>query len=349
MANILITWGIWYIWSHVSLEFLQEWHDVIILDNLSKNPLTVLHEIETISWKKPKFYEVDIRNIQWMQQVFRENKIDAVIHLAGFKSVEESCRNPYEYYDVNINWTIRLLYTMSQFNVSKIVFSSSATVYDTISNVPPYIEEDKTSTVNPYGTTKLIVEQLLSDVAKHKFMNSVALRYFNPIWCHPSWLIGDNPKNPTNLLPLLFKAVTGEIEKIKIFGNDYETTDWSWVRDFIHVMDVARSHLHAYEYLNEFEAAQKNSDEHQQISWMNEVFNISTWEGTSVLELLTIVEQVTWRKVAHAIVDRRDWDVATSIWNPYKAKNILWWSSKYSIEKAVQDHRNFVQKHKEII
>ena len=345
MAKILITGWLGYIGAHTAVVLTQEWFDVILLDNLSNSSLTTLNEIEEITGKKLPFYETDIRDIKSLDKVFSENRdIDWVIHLAALKSVGESCEKPYEYYDININGTIRLLYTMNRYNISKIVFSSTAAVYDNKTNIPPFIENDKKVPINPYATTKLIVEQILSDVAEHKYMNSVSLRYFNVIGAHTSGLIGDAQKKKNNLLPIIFSAMT-ENTKMNVYGKDYDTEDGTAVRDYIHVMDIAKAHLHAFSYLETFEKTQEESQHHELVRGMNEVFNIGTSEGTSVLEMIKLVENVTGKKVAYNITERREGDAGVVIANPKKAKNILGWVPDFSIHQAIEDHWNFVTKH----
>lgn len=346
MTKVLITWGLWYIGSHLAVLLTQEEYDVVLVDNLSNSSLTTLNDIEEITGKKPVFYEADIRDVKALDKIFSEHRdIDGVMHLAWLKSVGESCNKPYEYYDININGTIRLLYTMNRYNISKIVFSSTAAVYDTITGIPPFVESDKKTPINPYATTKLIVEQILSDVAQHKFMNSVMLRYFNVVGAHSSWIIGDSQKKPTNLLPVIFNTIANKGDRMDIYGNDYETEDGTAVRDYIHVMDIAKAHLHAFAYLDTFEHTHKNSREHEMIQWMHEVFNIWTGDWMSVLQMIKLVENVSGKKVSYSIEDRREWDAGTVIANPKKAKNVLGRKAEETVAKAIEDHWNFVVKH----
>ncbi len=337
--KILITWGLWYIGSHTATVFMKEWYDIIIVDNLSNSRQSVLNSIKYITWKTPKFYEVDIRNYTDLEQVFDKhgNEIDLVIHFAGKKAVWESCNDPFLYYENNITWTVNLLKVMNKYNVNQIIFSSSATVYDAENLLPPFSETDKTKTTNPYWTTKLVIENLLRDMVVHKWFSAVALRYFNPIWAHPSHVLWEDPKwVPTNLLPFLLKVAKWEIEKLNVFGNDYDTEDGTCIRDYIHVMDVAEAHYDAANYLlNRVEI--NETSEMYTAEPVFEICNIWTGYGKSVLEMVEIVKTIVGHDIPCEIVGRRSWDVAVSLANPNKAKQLLNREAKRTVVEWVED------------
>lgn len=269
-----------------------------------------------------------------------------MVHFAAKKAVGESCHDPFLYYDNNINGTINLLKAMEKFDVKDIIFSSSATVYDAENLLPPFSENDRLKTINPYGTTKLVMEYLLKDMVMHKRFNAVALRYFNPIGAHASHLIGESPKGiPTNLLPFLLKVAKGEIEKLSVFGNDYETEDGTCIRDYIHVMDVAEAHFAAAKFLEE----QEKMNETSEVPAMPlfEVANIGTGYGKSVSEMISIVETVVDKKIPYVVVERRAGDAPISLANPLKAKKLFDREAKRSIMQAVEDAWAFLQKQEE--
>ncbi len=346
MKKILITWGLWYIGSHVTIQCMKEGYEVVILDNLSNSSLTTLHEIEQIVGKKPIFFDADMRDIRKLEQLFSEhNDIEWVLHLAWYKSNKESCEKPYEYYDVNINGTIRLLYMLNKYNITKIVFASTANVYDFASTIPPFVETDKVKPLTPLATTKLIVEQILSDIAKHKYMNSVTLRIFTTIGADKSGLIGDSPKKHANLASNLSKVALGQRDKFALYGKDFATEDGSAIKDFIHVDDVASAFIHSYVYLETFEKTQKESDDIEFLHGVNEIFNIASWMGSSVLEITNTMEQITEQRIPIKVEERKEWEVAVLIGNSKKAQNILWRQSQKTPFEALQDHWNFVTKH----
>ena len=341
--TILITWWLWYIWSHTCTVFGENNFNIIIIDNLSNSQIDVLDNIWEINWKKPIFYNVDIKNYEELEKIFKKHpEIDWIIHFAGKKAVWESCQDPFLYYDNNIIWTLNLFKLMQKYDKKNIVFSSSATVYDSLKILPPFTETDRVWTYNPYWTTKLVIEYLLKDLANFKWFNVVNLRYFNPIWAHSSWLLWENPKwIPNNLVPYIFKVAKGEIEKVQIFGNDYETLDGTWVRDYIHVMDVADAHLSAFNQLQKF-VEYKKENNIQDNKWYFDIFNIWTWDWKSVKEIIDLVSTVTWKTILSEVVSRRPWDIPTSIANPQKAKQVLWRESKRSVYQAIEDARRFV-------
>ena len=337
--KILITWGLGYIGSHTATVFIEAWYDVIIIDNLSNSHESTLEGIKLITWKTPKFYELDLRNYWDLDSIFEKhaNDISLVIHFASKKAVWESCQDPFLYYDHNITGTINLLKVMNKYNINQIIFSSSATVYDAENLLPPFSETDKTKTNNPYWTTKLIIENLLRDMVMQKWFSAIALRYFNPIGAHPTHILWENPKwIPTNLLPFLLKVAKWEIEKLNVFWNDYNTEDWTCIRDYIHIMDVANAHFAAAKYLfNRIEI--NETSEMYKTNPIFEICNIWTWYWKSVLEMIWIVENVVNKKIPFEIISRRAWDVAISLANPLKAKQLLNREAEKTIVQWVED------------
>ena len=318
--KVLITWWLGYIGSHTATVFIENWYDVVIVDNLSNSHESALEWIKAITWKTPKFYELDLRNYSDLDAVFEKHASDIalVIHFAARKAVWESCQDPFLYYDHNVLGTINLLKVMNKYRVNQIIFSSS-------------------ETTNPYGTTKLIIENLLRDRVIHKWFSAIALRYFNPIGSHPSHILWENPKwVPTNLLPFLLKVAKWEIEKLSVFGNDYDTEDWTCIRDYIHVMDVAEAHYSAAKYL--FDRIEINeTSEMYTAEPVFEICNIWTWYGKSVAEMIWIVETIVDKEIPYEIVDRRPWDVAISLANPLKAKQLLNWEATRTVVQWVED------------
>ena len=338
--KILITGGLGYIGAHTTVLFMQAGYDVVILDNLSNaHKESVLATIKELTSKEPLFYEGDIRNYDYLDNLFSKEEIDGVIHFAAKKAVGESCYDPFLYYDNNIIGSINLLKIMNKHQVKKLIFSSSATVYDTEKNIPPFTETDRLSTTNPYGTTKLVIEKLLYDMALHKGFSAICLRYFNPIGAHSSGLLWENPKGiPTNLVPFLMKVAKKEIEQITIFGGNYITPDGTCIRDYIHVEDVAQAHLQAFDYIQKY--IQQSSEVENWLPNFFEAFNIGTGTWKSVKEMLAITESIVWEPIAHTIGERREGDVAISVANPSKAKKMLWREPQKTIITAVEDARN---------
>jgi len=327
--KLLLTWWTWFIWSHTCVELLQAWHEVVIFDNLANSDLDVLDKIAQITDKKPKFVQGDIRDLTALQNVFSTWDIDWVIHFAGLKAVWVSCEDPFGYYDNNILGTINLLRVMDQHNVRNMIFSSSATVYDASQEVAPFGEDMRCwQTTNPYGTTKYIIEQLLQDMCHRKDMKITSLRYFNPVGAHPSWLIGEDPSDiPTNLLPIMMDVVQWKREQLEIYGNDYDTIDGTCIRDFIHVVDLAQAHMVARDGLGKQ-------------TWY-EYYNVWTWSGSSVSQMVTLCQDITWKPFPHTFVWRRDGDVAVSIADVSKIKDTLWREAKLSSEDALTDALRF--------
>ena len=346
--KILITWGLGYIGSHTATLFSEAGYEVVLVDNLSNtHKESALKGLEKIIGKAPIFYEGDVRDSEFMEKIFEQEVIDGVIHFAAKKAVGESCYDPFLYYDNNIIGTLRLLEVMEKYQVKNLIFSSSATVYDPEKNVPPFTENDRLNTTNPYGTTKLVIEYLLKDMSRNKGFSNIILRYFNPIWAHESGRIGENPKGiPTNLLPYMLKVANHEIETFQVFGDDYNTPDGTCIRDYIHIMDIAEAHLRAYEYLIERKEA-ANHDENLNTNFW-EVFNIGTGNGKSVKEMIHIVNSVIGEELKVEITERRDGDVAVSLANPEKAKQALSREPKRSIVQAIQDAWDFYTKTKHL-
>lgn len=334
MKNILVTGGAGFIGSHTCVELLNDNYNVIILDNLSNSKEGAIDRIKTITGKDLKFYKVDLLDEAGTDKVFAENDIDAVIHFAGLKAVGESVEKPLEYYDNNITGTLNLLKIMRKYSVKNIVFSSSATVYG-VNNKVPYTEDMPTSATNPYGYTKVMIEQILHDltVADSEW-SVVALRYFNPIGAHESGLIGENPNGiPNNLVPYIAQVALGKLEALRVFGNDYDTPDGTGVRDYIHVTDLAKGHLAALRY------ADKNTGFRP--------VNLGTGKGSSVLEVLKAYEKACGKELKYNIVPRRAGDIAWSYAETDLAKNLLGWEAKLDIEKMCQDSWNFTIKNPE--
>ena len=317
---ILVTGGTGFIGSHTTVELLNAGEEVVIVDNLSNSKECVLDRIEKITGIRPKFYKADLLDYDACEKVFKENDIESVIHFAGLKAVGESVSQPLRYYHNNLTGTFNLCALMSKYNAKKIVFSSSATVYGMPKSVP--ISEDfPLSTTNPYGETKLMIERILSDIVVSDGEWSVAiLRYFNPIGAHPSGLIGEDPKGiPNNLLPYVSKVADGKLECLSVFGNDYPTPDGTGVRDYIHVVDLAKAHLAALKYTRENKGVDR--------------FNVGTGTGYSVLEIVSAYEKASGKKVKYKIAPRRPGDIAECYANPEKAYKVLGWKA----EKNIQD------------
>jgi UDP-glucose 4-epimerase len=329
--NILITWWLWYIGSHTVVELLQQNYSCLILDNLSNSSVDVLEKIEAIAGQRPDFIQGDITDRELLHTIFDQKQIDAVIHFAWLKAVWESCQDPFKYYHQNIGGTITLLEAMQEHNVKKMIFSSSATVYDAANDEAPFHEESRTgSTTNPYGTTKFAIEQLLRDLGTWKGYEIIALRYFNPIGAHSSWLIGEDPQGiPSNLFPYLMRVATGQYESLSVYGDDYDTADGSCIRDYIHVVDLAQAHVAALEHLTISDQAGCD------------MINIGTGTGTSVLEMIAAVQEAVGHDIAHTIVGRRDGDIPVSVAGATKAEQVLWRKAQLTVEDAVRDGWRF--------
>ena len=328
---VLVTGGAGYIGSHTCVELLNAGEEIIILDNFVNSKPEALNRIKTITGKDFRFYEADFLNKEAIDKVFAENSIDAVIHFAGLKAVGESVMQPIRYYHNNITGTLNLCNVMQAHNVKKMVFSSSATVYGTPKTVP--IDETfPLSTTNPYGSTKLMIEQILRDIYTADNEWSIALlRYFNPIGAHKSGLIGEDPNGiPNNLMPYIAQVAIGKLECLGVFGNDYPTHDGTGVRDYIHVVDLSLGHLKALAKIRKDKGV--------------DAYNLGTGKGYSVLDVVAAFEKASGKKVKYQIKPRRPGDIAECYANPEKAKKILGWEAIYGIEEMCRDSWNFTQK-----
>ena len=327
--KILVTGGTGYIGSHTCVELLNNNYEVIVIDNLVNSKEDVINKIESITGKKVVFYKGNVQDEKLLDKIFKENTIDAVIHFAGLKAVGESVQKPLEYYQNNIDSTLVLLKTMIKFNVKKIIFSSSATVYGDNKNVPFKEDYITGGTTNPYGTSKLMQERILKDLnIADKDFSIVLLRYFNPIGAHKSGLIGDNPNGiPNNLMPYVTKVAVGELPYLNIFGNDYNTKDGTGVRDYIHVVDLANGHVKA---LNKIV---KEKGIH--------IYNLGTGKGYSVLDIVHAFEKVNKIKIPYQIKERREGDIAECYADASKAKKELDFEAKLTLEDMVKDSYNF--------
>lgn len=331
--SILVTGGAGYIGSHTAVELLDAGENIIILDNFSNSSPEVLDKIKQITKKDFKFYKVDLLDENALDKVFEENNIDEVIHFAGLKAVGESVEKPIEYYNNNITGTLNLLKVMKKYNCKKIVFSSSATVYGNPKTLP--IKEDfPLSTTNPYGATKLMIEQILQDVnVADKDFRVAILRYFNPIGAHKSGLIGEVPNGiPNNIMPYIVRVAVGKYNELTVFGNDYDTEDGTGVRDYIHVVDLAKGHLSALKKIRENSGVQ--------------IYNLGTGRGYSVLELVKTFEKVNNVKVNYKIGDRRPGDIASCFADVNKAKKEMNWVATKGLEEMCKDSWNFILKNK---
>lgn len=345
MKHILVTGGMGYIGSHGVVALIESGYSPVIVDNLSNSSLEVLDNIEKITGVKPDFFEVDLRDFEALETVFQKYHFDAVIHFAGAKAVGESSEKPFYYYENNIWGSINLFELMEQYDCKKIIFSSSATVYDSV-KLPPFIETDPTgNTSNPYGTTKFIIENILKDLAVHKNFQVINLRYFNPVWAHKSWLIWENPNGiPNNLLPFIMKVVVGELPAVQVFGDDYDTRDGTGERDYIHVVDLIDGHLKALEFIeNKIPLSQPFSWQEKGVfEGFFETFNLWTGKATSVLEMIEYTSEIIEKKVPYIIKPRRTGDLAVSFCDPEKAWKILNWKAKKTIQEAVKDSLKFI-------
>jgi UDP-glucose 4-epimerase len=322
--NILVTGGAGYIGSHTIIELLNEKHTVVVVDNLSNSSQESLKRVEKITNTTIPFYNIDVRNAEALEKVFEEHSFDAAIHFAGLKSVGQSVSQPLEYYSNNIDSTLVLLNAMKKYNVKKLVFSSSATVYGTPMELP--LKETSRIGVgitNPYGQTKFMIEQILRDLSiSDNTMEITLLRYFNPVGAHKSGLIGEDPNDiPNNLLPYVAQVAVGKLEKVNVFGGDYNTVDGTGVRDYIHVVDLAHGHVAALQHSKPGV----------------EVYNLGTGRGVSVLELISAFSNAAGKDIPYQIVGRRPGDVDSCYATAEKANQNLGWQAKKSIEEACAD------------
>ena len=330
--TILVTGGLGFIGSHATVELLNGGYDVVVIDDLSNAKLDVIEKIEKITNKKFKYYQNDVCDLEALEKIFTENKIDAVMHFAGYKAVGESVQKPIMYYENNLVSTLHLCKKMIEHNCMRLIFSSSATVYGDPTVLP--LTEDCTvgGTTNPYGTTKYMIERILKDIhiSNPKF-SIVILRYFNPIGAHPTGLIGEEPNGiPNNLMPYIVRVASKELEMLSIFGDDYDTPDGTGVRDYIHVVDLAKGHIKALEKLTKDEGIF--------------YYNLGTGVGYSVMDLVKHFEKVNDVKVPYKIVERRSGDIACCYADPTKAYEELGWKAELGLDEMMRDSYNFILK-----
>lgn len=329
--KILVTGGTGYIGSHTAIELLDNGYEVVIVDNLSNSKKEVVDRIKDITGKDVTFYEGNVCDKELLRKIFNDNKIEAVIHFAGYKAVGESVKNPLMYYRNNIDSTLSLCEVMNEYNVKNMVFSSSATVYGNPKSLPIKENFEISHATNPYGETKIIIERILNDLyVSDNSWNIALLRYFNPIGAHASSLIGENPNDiPNNLMPYIVKVATGELKELSVFGNDYDTIDGTGVRDYIHVVDLAKGHIKALGWVLNDNGI--------------DAFNLGTGDGYSVLELVEAFKKYNNVDVPYKIVGRRDGDIASCYADASKAKEVLGWSSEKTIKNMVIDSYNYVK------
>ncbi len=330
--RILVTGGAGFIGSHTCVELLNAGYEVTVIDNLYNSSEKAIDRVKEITGKELDFVEGDILDKDCLDRIFTEQKIDAVIHFAGLKAVGESVRKPVEYYSNNITGTLTLVSSMREHGCKNIIFSSSATVYGDPAFVPITEECPKGTCTNPYGWTKWMLEQILTDVhTADPEWNVILLRYFNPIGAHPSGMIGEDPKGiPNNLVPYIAQVAIGKLEKLNVFGNDYDTPDGTGVRDYIHVVDLARGHVNAIAKLADKEGVS--------------VFNLGTGHGYSVLQVVEAFGKACGHPVPYQIQPRREGDIATCYCDPGKAAKELNWSAEFGIEEMCRDSWNWQSK-----
>lgn len=323
--SILLTGAAGFIGSHTAVELINQNHDVVIVDNLYNSDISVISRIEKITGVKPAFYNIDVADKKALREVFSNHNIDSVVHFAGYKAVGESVQIPISYYRNNIDTTLTLLEVMKEFSCKNIIFSSSATVYGTSENVPFKEDSKELGCTNPYGWTKFMIEQILKDAAfADKDMSVVLLRYFNPIGAHESGMIGEKPNGiPNNLMPYITQVAAGIRDHLSVFGNDYPTHDGTGVRDYIHVVDLAKGHAAAYNYCNKNKGC--------------EVFNLGTGVGYSVLDIVKAFEEANNIKIPYEIAPRRSGDIAVCYAATDKAYEILHWKTEKSIIDMCRD------------
>ena len=330
--NSLVSGGTGYIGSHTCVELLNAGHDVVIFDNLSNSSEDVLDKIEEICGKRPKFYKADMLCPDELESVFSENTIDAVIHFAGLKAVGESVAKPWEYYNNNVCGTLNLIHIMDKYGVKKLVFSSSATVYGDPAFVPITEECPLGITTNPYGETKKMLERILSDYQKAKAdWHIVLLRYFNPIGAHESGLIGEKPNGiPNNLMPYIMQVAVGKLTQLRVFGDDYHTPDGTGVRDYIHVVDLAKGHV----------AVMKKFEDAPGVF----IYNLGTGVGYSVLDIVHAFEKANQIDIPYVITERRPGDIDSCYSDPSKAEKELGWKAQFDLETMCRDSYRFAKK-----
>lgn len=324
-AKVLVTGGLGYIGSHTCVQMIEQGIQPIILDNLCNANPEVLNRIETITGSKPTFYEGDVRDQAVLDTIFAQHTISSVIHFAGLKAVGESVQKPIEYYDNNVNGTLVLIESMQKAGVKSLIFSSSATVYGDPEEVPLTEESTVGGTTNPYGTSKYMVERILTDLnIADKEWSLTLLRYFNPVGAHQSGLIGEDPQGiPNNLTPYIAQVAVGRHKEVMVFGSDYPTPDGTGVRDYIHVMDLASGHIAALNKVSQKAGLH--------------TYNLGTGKGTSVLEMIVAFEKASGKHIQYKIVDRRPGDIAECWSSPKKALDDLGWQAQHSVQDMVND------------
>lgn len=327
--KVLVTGGLGFIGSHTVCELIEQGHEVVIVDNLYNSKEVVLDRIEMITNVRPHFYKIDVQNKELLEEVFKKENVDAIIHFAGYKAVGESVKKPLEYYDNNLSSTFALLEMMKKYHCRNLVFSSSATIYGVPDHVPLSENDPRKEATSPYGETKVMIERILEDFCHvNPEFNVAILRYFNPIGAHKSGLLGEDPNGiPNNLLPYINKVAVGELPYLNVFGNDYPTVDGTGVRDYIHVLDLANGHALA---LNKLKT-----------NCGLVIYNLGTGKGTSVLEIVKAYEEATGINIPVKIEPRRDGDVAENYANCDKAYNELGFKAKYNVFDACLDGYNF--------
>lgn len=325
MGNILVTGGVGYIGSHTVISLLKEGNKVVIVDNLINSNINIKDKIEFLSGNKLKFYKVDLLDYNVLNEVFEKEEIDSVIHFAALKAVGESVEKPLEYYNNNLVGTINLLQIMNNYNVKNIIFSSSATVYGESKVMPVHEDLPLLPATNPYGRTKAIIEDMLRDIYRSdNSWNIVLLRYFNPVGAHKSGLIGELPNGvPNNLMPYVSKVAAGELEAVRVFGNDYDTVDGTGVRDYIHVCDLAAGHVAALRKIKE--------------NCGLKVYNLGTGNGYSVLQIIEAFKKASGKDIPYKIANRREGDIPTCYADSTKAEEELGWTAKKGLDEMCED------------
>ena len=331
MKTILLTGGTGYIGSHTCILLLQAGYNVVIVDNLCNSNISVLDKIQTLAGKRPEFVKADIRDESALSDLFDKYPIYAVIHFAGLKAVGESVEKPLLYYRNNVEGSLCLFEQMNKHNVKRIVFSSSATVYGDPSSLP-ITEDFPLSATNPYGQNKLMVENILKDIAyADKDWHVVLLRYFNPVGAHESGLIGEDPNGlPNNLMPYVAQVAVGKLPHINVFGDDYPTHDGSGVRDYIHVVDLASGHIKALDVIDDKEGCQ--------------IYNLGTGKGYSVIDVIKSFEKISGNKIPYKIAARREGDIAECFADPSLSKKVLKWEAEFGMDEMIRDHWNWQSK-----
>ncbi len=331
MRNVLVTGGAGFIGSHTCVELLECGYQIVVMDNFSNSSPEAVEAVKAITGKDFPFYECDMLDLEGFERIFQENQIDAVIHFAGLKAVGESVQKPRQYYYNNLVSTLNLIGLMEKYSVKKLIFSSSATVYGGKNPVPYREDMEVGNTTNPYGATKLMIEQILQDeCVPDPEWKVILLRYFNPIGAHKSGLIGENPNGiPNNLMPYITRVAAGKLPCLSVYGDDYPTPDGTGVRDYIHVCDLASGHVKALERFETLHGA--------------DIYNLGTGRGSSVLEVVRAFEEASGVKVNYKIAPRRAGDLAECYADPSKAERELHWKAKYSLADMCRDSWNFTK------